>query len=192
MVPRTCIPFMPTLGVECKILAWEEKHVLVSEEASFPKGHIWNLFSKSAWNLWAVQYGFQESKRSGPPGNARYCWGRQLPYGKRETACLRDLMCIMSQHHGCWSHKCHVENTYHCIPFIWSSITSTLGYEGKVKNRDTVGWILLGRGEKKFSALMELFCVLIGWWSKYMCAHTYWFFRTLPMQSLYLLKEDTF
>lgn len=38
--PGHVSPFMPTLSVECKILAWEEKHVLVSEKASFPKGHI--------------------------------------------------------------------------------------------------------------------------------------------------------
>lgn len=33
-------PCVPPLSMECKILAGRGKHVLVSEEASFPKGHI--------------------------------------------------------------------------------------------------------------------------------------------------------
>lgn len=74
--PRYVSPLMPTLCIKCKILAWPGKHVLVSEEASFPKGHIWNLFSESVWSSQVVHYSFHESERSVPWGNSSSCWGK--------------------------------------------------------------------------------------------------------------------
>ena len=115
--PGHVSPFVPTLRIECKVLAWIGKHVLVSEEASFPKGHIWNLFSESAWNLRAVCCGFQVSERSVPLGNCNTAEEGSFPWVKRESMFER-----FNVYHVTTSgvNLINVEDTECIIPLIWT------------------------------------------------------------------------
>ena len=100
---RWC-PFVPTLSIECKILAWKEKTCASVRRGIISKRSHLKLVQGVSSELVGSGAGFQESKRLGPPGNSRHCWGRWLSLGKGEGGCVTDLMCNMSQSHRWISH----------------------------------------------------------------------------------------
>lgn len=51
----------------------EENMCLCQMRHHVPKVTFENLFSESAWNVWAVCHGFQEAERSAPLGYSRSC-----------------------------------------------------------------------------------------------------------------------
>lgn len=109
--PGHISPFMPTLGIECKILAWMENMCSCQKRHHFKKV---TFETCSVNQLGTCVLWFWRIRKVGPSRQFQILL-RKLAFAERF---FWETMQLMDE-----SHKCNVENTHSFISLIWRSIT---------------------------------------------------------------------